>query len=77
MSVEESLKLEIASILSIDVSKVTLDEPLQALGMNSLSFVELLVRVEKVFKVNLMESGLTREDFQTIRSLASCIARSQ
>jgi acyl carrier protein len=43
--------------------------------MNSMAFVELLVVIEKVFGLKLMETDLTKEDFQTIRSLASCISR--
>ena len=43
------------------------------LGVDSLSFVELLVFIEKTFNIKLMESGLTREDFRTIHSLASSI----
>jgi acyl carrier protein len=75
-NVEDTLRQEIASILNLEISVVTPDAPLRALGMDSLRFVELLVSIEKVFGLNLLESGLTREDFQSVRSLATCITRS-
>lgn len=74
-NIEKILVKEIAAILSADPSKITQDTPLHALGLDSLRFVELLVVIEKMFNVKLMESGLTREDFQTIRSLTSSISK--
>jgi acyl carrier protein len=41
--------------------------------LDSLGFVELLVVIEKTFRIRLMDSGITRNDFKTIRSLASKI----
>lgn len=64
-------------ILGVDQTKITADVPLHDIGVDSLSFVELLVRIEKVFSVNLMESGLTREDFQTVQALGASIAKLQ
>jgi len=72
-NIEERLIEEISVILSIDPSMIIPDTQLHSLGLDSLRFVELLVFIEKKFNVNLMESGLTREDFRTIRSLATCI----
>lgn len=74
--IENILSQEIATILSVDSSKVIPDTPLHEMGIDSLSFVELLVFIEKTFNIKLMESGLTREDFRTIRSLASSIQSS-
>jgi acyl carrier protein len=70
--IEEKLIHEIAAMLSADPSIFTPDTPLHTLGIDSLRFVELLVFIEKTFNLNLMESGLTREDFHSIRSLATC-----
>lgn len=78
MSVREIEKLlmrEVASILSIDPSSVTVDAPLHSLGMSSMAFVELLVVIERMFDLLLMETDLVKDDFRSIRSLASCIAR--
>ena len=71
--IENILAQEIATILSVDSSTVIKDIPMHEMGIDSLSFVELLVFIEKTFNIKLMESGLTREDFRTIRSLASSI----
>jgi acyl carrier protein len=73
--IEELLTREVASILAIDSATVTLDAPLHTLGMSSMAFVELLVVIEKAFELRLMETDLTKDDFQTIRSLAMCICR--
>lgn len=73
--IENILSQEIATILSIDSSKVIPDTPLHEMGIDSLSFVELLVFIEKTFNIKLMESGLTSENFRTVRSLASSISR--
>jgi acyl carrier protein len=75
--IEEKLVHRVAAILSIDAAKVKPDTPLQKLGMDSLSFVELLVFIEQEFKIKLMESGLQREDFRTIRALAQRIGKAK
>ena len=74
--IENILAQEIATILSVDPSTVIKDIPMHEMGIDSLSFVELLVFIEKTFNIKLMESGLTSEDFRTIRSLASSISNS-
>ena len=71
--IENILAQQIAIILAVDPSKIIKDVPLHEIGIDSLSFVELLVFIEKTFNIKLMESGLTREDFRTIHSLASSI----
>ena len=68
--IEEILVTEAASILAVDPAVVGADAPFQSLGMNSLGFVELLVVIEKTFNLKLMETNLSKDDFQTIRSLA-------
>ena len=73
--IEETLINEIAIILSKDFAAISPETPLNELGVDSLSFVELLVFIEKAFKIQLMESGLTKEDFQTVRSISSTISK--
>jgi acyl carrier protein len=73
--IEELLITEVANILLIDPATVTVDAPLHSLGMSSMAFVELLVVIEKTFDLKLMETDLTKEDFQAIGSLAACISR--
>jgi len=72
--IEKKLIRQITTILSSDTKKITPDAPLHSLGIDSLSFVELLVFIEKEFSIKLMESGLTGEDFKTIHSLARRIS---
>jgi acyl carrier protein len=62
-------------MLNTTASDVPADEPLHELGIDSFTFVQLLVIIEKKFNVNLFESGITREDFQSIRTLASHIEK--
>lgn len=73
--IEASLIAEIAAILSRDASAIGADTPLHTLGVDSMSFVEILVFIEKKFGLALIESGLTREDFETVRALASSISK--
>jgi acyl carrier protein len=73
--IETALIGEVAAILSRDPGAIRPDTPLHTLGVDSMSFVEILVFVEKKFGLALIESGLTREDFETIRALASSILK--
>jgi len=74
-AIEKALANEISIILGVGAAQLKRDAPLHSLGMDSMSFVELLVFIEKQFKLNLMASGLNKEDFQTISSLADKISR--
>ncbi len=71
--IEEILIKEVAAILSVDPGSIKPEIPLHEMGLDSLGFVELLVGIEKKLKLKLMESGLTRSDFRTIRSLSAKI----
>jgi len=74
--VERKLVEEIATILCMDPAAVKTDAPLPSLGLDSMGFVELLVVIEKAFNLRLIESGLTREDFETVHALACRISKS-
>ncbi|MFA5087666.1 MAG: phosphopantetheine-binding protein [Candidatus Omnitrophota bacterium] len=73
--IEAVLTRQAAAILSVSADQVKADAPLHTLGVDSLGFVELLVFIEKEFKIKLMESGMTRDDFRTIHALAKCISQ--
>ena len=73
--IEETLIQEVATILAVDSSTISANAPLHTLGIDSFGFVELLVFIEKTFNLKLIESGLTKEDFQTLHLLASYISR--
>jgi acyl carrier protein len=74
-NIEKELVREVAAILGEEESIIDADAELNTFGIDSFSFVELLVVIEEKFSVKLMESGMTREDFRTIHSLAECISR--
>ncbi len=69
--IEDTLLQGIASITSKDASSIASDVPFHSLGIDSLGFVEILVFIEKTFNLQLIESGLNKQDFATVHSLAS------
>jgi acyl carrier protein len=72
--IENTLIQGIASIANQDASAVSPDKPFHELGIDSLGFVEILVFIEKTFKLPLIAADLTKKDFETIHSLASYIS---
>ena len=73
--IEEKLTEGISAIMSMDKSSMAPDVPFRELGLDSLGLVEVLVFIEKTFKLNLIELDLTKKDFETINSLASFISK--
>lgn len=71
--IEKTLSGGIADITGVELSSLLPDRPFHELGIDSLGFVEILVFIEKTFKLQLIQSDLTRKDFESIRSLASFI----
>lgn len=72
--IENKLIQGIASISNQDASAISPDKPFHELGIDSLGFVEILVFIEKTFKLPLIASDLTKKDFETVHSLASYIS---
>ena len=73
--IEKQLTGEIALIIRQSADAIEPDTSLHTLGIDSMGFVEVLVFIEKQYGLKLIETGMTREDFETIRSLAECIKR--
>jgi len=73
--IEEKLTEGISAIMSIDRASMATDIPFKELGLDSLGFVEVLVFIEKTFRLNLVELDLTKKDFETINSLATFISK--
>lgn len=73
--VEQRLVREIASILNVEPATIDPAAALSELGLDSMSFIELLVFIEKAFSLRLIETELSQSDFRTIGALASRIAR--
>jgi acyl carrier protein len=71
--IEKTLIQGISSITNQDASFISPDVPFHDLGIDSLGFIEILVFIEKTFKLPLIASDLTRKDFETIHALASFI----
>jgi acyl carrier protein len=72
--IENTLIQGISSITNQDASAISPDVPFHDLGIDSLGFIEILVFIEKTFKLPLIATDLTRKDFETIRALASFIS---
>lgn len=70
------LKERIAFLLEKDSGAISADQPLHEMGLDSIAFVDLLVFIEKQFKIALASSGLAQEDFKSLNCLAQRIARS-
>ena len=71
--IEQRLVQEVAVILRSEPAAIKVDVLLPSLGLDSMGLVELLVLIEKNFGLRLIDSGMTREDFQTIQTIAGRI----
>jgi acyl carrier protein len=65
----------ISSIKNLAVTEITPERLFHELGVDSLGFVEILVFIEKTFKLELIASDLAKQDFESVRSLALFIHR--
>jgi len=54
--IERTLLEGIAAILSVDKASLAADRPFHELGVDSLGLVEILVFIEKTFKLQLIQS---------------------
>lgn len=73
--IENILIQGISSIKNLVPNEIAPDKPFHDMGIDSLGFVEILVFIEKNFKLELIASDLTKQDFETVHSLASFISR--
>lgn len=73
--IEHILIQGISSIKNMEPAEIISEKPFHEMGIDSLGFVEILVFIEKTFKLELIASDLTREDFASVHSLASFISR--
>lgn len=65
----------IAAILNKESSQVDPSKPFHELGIDSLGLIEVLVFIEKTFKLQLINTDLAKNDFETIHNLASFISK--
>jgi acyl carrier protein len=73
--IEKKLIDGISAITNKPSQQITPDKAFHDLGIDSLGFVEILVYIEKTFKLQLIASDLTKKDFENIRTLAAHINR--
>ena len=73
--IENRLIQGIASISNRDASEILPDKPFHELDIDSLGFVEILVFIEKTFKLELIASDLAKQDFENVHRLAQSISR--
>lgn len=76
-TIQTDLTRQIAGILSVEPSSVDVDAPLHTLGLDSMRMVEIIVYIEKQFGVDLMGSGLKKEDVASVSALAATVSRLQ
>jgi acyl carrier protein len=73
--IEKKLIEGISTITNKNASDITVDKAFHDIGIDSMGFVEILVYIEKTFKLQLIASDLPKKDFESIRSLAAHINR--
>ena len=71
--IKEKLIEQIALSVGQEPSTITSDMMMHEIGMDSLKLIELFVFIEKEFKVQVMESGISQEAIMKIESLAQSI----
>jgi acyl carrier protein len=74
-SIQQDLIRRIADILSEEPATIDPEAPLHTLGLDSMRMVEVIVFVENQFGVDLMGSGLRREDVASVAALARTVER--
>lgn len=70
IEIQNFLNKEVALILRLDESEMNIDASLNDLGIDSMSFVELLIAIENKFGVQLIQAGITKADLSSLKTLA-------
>ncbi len=73
--ITEILVHEAGIILSDQTEEITAGASLADLGFDSMSFIELLVSIEKKFDVQLIEIGMQPADIKSLEALAHYICQ--
>jgi acyl carrier protein len=75
--IQQELATQIAGILSVEADAVDVNAPLHTLGLDSMRMVEIIVFIETNYGVDLMGSGLKREEVASIAALARTVESRQ
>ncbi len=73
--ITDTLVHEAEIILSDQTEKISSEANLADLGFDSMSFIELLVSIEKKFDVQLIEIGMQPADIKSLEALAHYICQ--
>lgn len=73
--IKQRLREELETILACTLTDRDDGRELHELGVDSMSLVELLLAIEKIYRVRLLESGITSKDLRTLQGLAHVIHR--
>lgn len=57
--------------------EVNVDTPFSQLGIDSMSIIELVLFLERKFKITLPETELVPANFKSVASLAACAIRNK
>lgn len=71
--IEQELVEGISAIVAGKHPRLTPETCLTDLGIDSLGLVEIFVLIEKKFNLQLMESGIAKQDLESIKTLAAYI----
>ena len=75
--IQAELAEQVAGILSKSPLSIDPNAPLHTLGLDSMRMVEIILFIEKQYGVDLMASGLKREDVASIAALTRTVERRQ
>ena len=75
--IEQRLLALISEQLLDPRNKFSATSDLYAEGLDSMAIMQLLILIEERFSVRLSEADVTRENFSSVRHLASLISRAR
>lgn len=73
--IQKELTGQMARMLNIEESAIDVEAPLHTLGLDSMRMVEMIVYIEQTFGIDLMGSGLKKEDVASVNALAATVNR--
>jgi acyl carrier protein len=71
--IEGELVRGISAMMAKTGTKLAPDSPLADMGLDSFMLVEIFVMIEKKYGVKLLDSGIRKEDLETVGSLAAYV----
>lgn len=75
--ISQQLKLFIKSTIVEGSIEVKHDTPFNKLGIDSMAIIELVLFIERKFKITIPETELVPTNFKSIDALAACAFRNK